>query len=344
MKIGLMFGGTASNNIKSFYVKNGTMYDFENNKPYIFQAAYSPQFVTQIWSYCFFYEGGCFLNLSEWEDKLPDFDFDVIVYANERHGLDEDYWDKYSVARLKNKYPKAKIIGYIKETTVPERSHSGTNRYIGWIRFLNECDFIMAPAAGSIKELPIYKKIQSGLNKKINFCSPSPDNIEYIYDKFYSNIKDNAIFVYLPTSMYRRGTTLQFATYISKKYNIPIVQKPFNPSSEVKQHMSWKDFTNLWSSCLWHFNLDKSNEQPGQQCIQVANVGSINIGGVNESHRLLFPETATCDESTLEARFVEYLNNPTKRFEVIEYAWTKLNEFYGSNVVKKQLLQVLEEK
>ena len=344
MKIGLMFGGAASNNIKSFYVKDGTMYDFENNEPHIFQAACSPQFATQIWSYCFFYEGGCFLNLTEWEDELPDFDFDVIVYANERHGLDPDCWDKYSVDRLKNKYPKAKIIGYIKETTVPERSHSGTNRYIGWIRFLNECDSIMAPAVSSIKELPIYKKIQSGLNKKINFCSPSPDNIDYIYDKFYSNVKENAIFVYLPTSMHRRGITSQFATHISNKYNIPIVQKPFNPSPEVKQHMSWKDFTNLWSPCLWHFNLDPSTEQPGIQSTLVANVGSINIGGMNESHQILFPETATCDPTILENKFVEYLNNPEKRFEVIKYAWTKLNKFYGSNVVKKQLLQVLGEK
>ena len=45
----------------------------------------------------------------------------------------------------------------------------------------------------------------------------------------------------------------------------------------------------------------------------------------------------------LEEKFVEYLESPEKRFEVIQYAWTKLNEFYGSNVVKKQLLQVLEE-
>ena len=64
---------------------------------------------------------------------------------------------------------------------------------------------------------------------------------------------------------------------------------------------------------------------------------------MNESHQILFPETATCDPTILENKFVEYLNNPEKRFEVIQYAWTKLNEFYGSNVVKKQLLQVLEE-
>ena len=82
-------------------------------------------------------------------------------------------------------------------------------------------------------------------------------------------------------------------------------------------------------------------EQPGQHAVAVAAVGSINVGGVNESHRLLFPETATCDESILEARFVKYLNNPTKRFEAIEYAWKKVNELYSLNTIKKQLLEML---
>ena len=33
MKLALMFGGAATDNIPSFYVKNGTMYDFKHNKP-----------------------------------------------------------------------------------------------------------------------------------------------------------------------------------------------------------------------------------------------------------------------------------------------------------------------
>ena len=107
-------------------------------------------------------------------------------------------------------------------------------------------------------------------------------------------------------------------------------------------YMSWEDFTNLWSPCLWHFNLDPSNLQQGQHVVAVANVGSINFGGMNESHSVLFPETATCDESILEEKFVEYLENPEKRFEVITYAWNKLNELYGIEVVKKQLLNMLE--
>ena len=338
MKICVIFGGAASDNIKSFYVKDGTMYDFKNHKPHIFQAAYSPQFTTQIWNYCFFDEGGCFLNLAEWEDKLPDFDFDVIIYANERWGLDEEHWDKYSVNRLKNKYTKAKVVGYVKETTVPE------HRYKNWIKFLNECDAVMAPSAGILEELPKYAEIQSGLNEEINFCSPCPDNIDFIYDKFYSNTKDNAIFVYLPTSPHRRANTFEFAKYISEKYNVPIVQKPFKALDEVKQHMSWKDFIELWSPCLYHFNLDPDITQPGIQATLVANVGSINIGGENESHRILYPETATCDVNILEKRFVEYLNNPEKRFETIEYAWNNLNTFYGEKVVRKQLLQAIDEK
>jgi hypothetical protein len=338
MKICVIFGGAASDNIKSFYVKDGTMYDYKNDKPHIFQAAYSSEFTTQIWNYCFMEEGGCFLNLAEWEDKLPEFNPDVILYANERWGLDEEHWDKYSVKRLKDKYTKAKIVGYVKETTVPE------HRFKNWIRFLNECDTVMAPSSGLLQELPIYKEIQSKLNQKINFCSPCPDNIDFLYDKFYSNKKDNAIFVYLPTSPHRRANTLEFASYISKKYNIPIVEKPFNDSDEVKQHMSWKDFVELWSPCLYHFNLDPDVSQPGIQTALVANVGSINIGGVNESHSLLYPETATCDPNVLEDRFVEYVNNPEKRFAVIEYAWNKLNTLYGEKVVMGQLLQAINEK
>tara|TARA_B100000795_G_scaffold37371_1_gene24622 strand:- start:2886 stop:3902 length:1017 start_codon:yes stop_codon:yes gene_type:complete len=338
MKICVIFGGAASDNIKSFYVKDGTMYDFKNNKPHIFQCAYSPEFTTQIWNYCFLDEGGCFLNLAEWEDELPDFDFDIIIYANERWGLDEDHWDNYSVERLKNKYTKAKVVGYIKEPTVPPF------RFKNWIRFLNECDTVMAPSSGHLKHLPIYEKIQGELNDMINYCTPCPDNLDVIFNKFYSNTKNNAIFVYTPTAMERRGNTVEFAKYISKKYNIPIVQKPFNPSTEVKQHMSWKDFVELWSPCMWHFNLDPSIEQPGIQTTLVANVGSINIGGMNESHHLLYPETATCDEGKLEDIFVHYLNNSEERFKAIQRAWSNLNIHYGEKVAIKQVLQALGEK
>ena len=96
----------------------------------------------------------------------------------------------------------------------------------------------------------------------------------------------------------------------------------------------------MWSPYLYNFNLDPVPIHPGGQCIQVASVGSINIGGLNEAHHILYPETATCDEKILEDRFVEYLNNPTKRFEVIQNAWNKLNETYSFSNVKSQLEMV----
>ena len=337
MKVAVIFGGTSQNDdLKSFYVKDGTMYDFKYNKPHIFQAALSPKVVQGVWNYCWFWDDGCFLNLFEYEEELTDLDLDFILYANERHGLDEDHWDKYSVSRLKNKYPNAIIMGFIKELTVPP------HRYKGWIRFLNECDFVMAPATDTMQKLPKYTEIQSELNKKINFFS-QPVNIKDIHNLYYSDKKDLAIFVYLPNPIHRRGHTLEFANYIGKKYNIPVITKPFKDGSNAGVHMPWEKFTNLWAPCLFHFNLDPEESQQGQQAINVATVGSINIGGLNESHQVLFPETATCDLDVLEAKIYEYITYPEKRNEAIQYAWKKLNELYGQEVVKKQLLSVLKD-
>ena len=328
MNLAATVGGSVSSDWKSWYVKDKEKYLFDGDTVH---ETYNPFF-----NYCLFWDDSCFLNLAEWEDELPDLDLDVIVYANERHGLDASNWDKYSVARLKNKYPKAKVIGFIKEITVPP------HRYKNWIRFLNDSDYVVAPATGRMRKLPVYKTIQSELNKKINFFT-SPHDIESIYDKFYSNVKDNAIFAYLPNPIHRRGRTVEFAEYIGKKYDIPVIKKSFTDGSNDAKYMAWDDFTNLWSPCLWHFNLDPSDLQQGQHIVAVANVGCINIGGMNESHHILFPETATCDVNILEEKFELYLNDEDKRFEVINYAWEKLNEGYSVDLVKNQLLEMLDD-
>jgi len=143
----------------------------------------------------------------------------------------------------------------------------------------------------------------------------------------------------LPNPLHRRGRTYDFAKYIGDKYNIPVKYKPLSTGQKF-DYMSQKDFVKMWSPYLYNFNLDPIPIHPGGQCIQVASVGSINIGGLNEAHHILYPETATCDEKILEDRFVEYLNNPTKRFEVIQNAWNKLNEIYSFSNVKSQLEMV----
>ena len=69
----------------------------------------------------------------------------------------------------------------------------------------------------------------------------------------------------------------------------------------------------------------------------MASVGSIHIGGVNESHEILYPNSATCDEKILEELMDEYVSDEVKRFQAIEYAWNKVNEEFSFKKVRKQI-------
>ena len=109
MKIGLFWDQAIR--IKSYYVKGGAAYDFENNQPYSYHHSITPQCFSATHNFPFLWGDGCFINVSEW-DELPDLDLDLILYANERSGLDDITKERYSVKRIKNKYPKAKIVGY----------------------------------------------------------------------------------------------------------------------------------------------------------------------------------------------------------------------------------------
>ena len=66
-------------------------------------------------------------------------------------------------------------------------------------------------------------------------------------------------------------------------------------------------------------------------------MGTINVGGVNESHKNLYPTLATCNEEILEDEFKKLLNNEEYRFNTIKYAWEKVNSLYSFDVCKKQL-------
>ena len=77
-------------------------------------------------------------------------------------------------------------------------------------------------------------------------------------------------------------------------------------------------------------------------CFANATIGSLNIGGLNESHQHLFPETALPNLKIIEEKFKEYLIDEVARFRAIEYAWNKVNELYSFDVVKQQLLDVVD--
>tara|TARA_B100000214_G_C23965042_1_gene627277 strand:- start:594 stop:1616 length:1023 start_codon:yes stop_codon:yes gene_type:complete len=325
----------------SFYVKDGVAYDFVNNKPYAHNRSINPSLTISSWNFPFLFGDGCFLNLFEWVTKdldFPDYDLDIILYGCERAGLDNETKHLYSIDRLRKKYPNAKIVGWAKEQELSV--HNREVRYQNWMSFFKECDTTSAHGITTMKELTQWRQIENDCGRKFNFIS-CPININPYYDLFYSDHKEESLYAYLPNPMHRRGETYKFVSYLSEKYNIPSKFKPLGQNQKF-DHIEQFDFIKLWSPSIFHFNLDPAVEHPGHQTIQVANVGSINIGGKNESHFLLYPETATCDLDILENKFVEYLNDVDKRFEVISYAWENLNKYYSFEVVREQIKELYD--
>ena len=145
--------------VKSFYVKNGEAYTFKDDKPYTFHHSVSPSLFMGGWNYPFLWKGGCYLNLNEFKKNewdLPDYDFDLIMYGNERCGLDPVTYDEYRVDVLREKYPNAKILGWFKEIEIPYREGRQEVRKENRIRFFKDCDVIAShavPGTTSMKNL-----------------------------------------------------------------------------------------------------------------------------------------------------------------------------------------------
>ena len=129
---------------------------------------------------------------------------------------------------------------------------------------------------------------------------------------------------------------------MNQKHNIPIIRREYKKDG-VYWWQTQEEFIGSWSSCQFHVNLDPIEYFPGNQCTQVASTGTIQIGGINDNHRLLYPDTATTDWNVLEERILEYMNNETSRFEVINYAWTKLNEVFGFDAVRNNINEFIGE-
>ena len=351
MKLAEVWDFTAR--VESFYIKDGTAMSFKNDEPYEYGHSLSSKCFLQGPVYPFLWEGSYFLNLEEY-DGVPPYDpeVDLVLYTNERVGLMHEYYEKYSVDNIRKQFPNAVIVGFIKE--IPPSFNSGptflspgepprralrkerpTNR----IKLFNDCDFVNMPSipGGACANIPYLNDLENSINKKIVY-TPGLMNVDYLYENYYDNVKTNSIFAYTPCQHHRRGNTFEFAQYIGKKYNLPVYSKPL-PDDKPFDYLSNHDFIKMWSPHLYHFNLDPADTQPGQQCKQVASLGSINIGGRNDSHEVLFPETATCDLGKLEEVFVKYMEDEDERFKAIEYAWNSVNEIFGFDSVRKTLVK-----
>jgi hypothetical protein len=339
MKLALIYDACQQ---KSFYVKNGVAYDYENKNPYSHVHSVSPSLHMAGWNFPFLWDDSAFLNLSEWVNQgkeFPDGDFDVILYAKEKPGLDSNTYDLYRTERLQDRYPNAKIFAWFKEIHIPRSTKEREENRIKWLNgFGNN---IMSHGLSCMKDLPVIRDIENKLERKIEHYISCPINIDGLFDNFYSNEKELSIFSYTVNGIERRVQTLEFSKYLGKKYNIPVRIKPLELNQEYA-YLTQKEFIELWSPSLFHVNLDPHITQPGQQAIQVACVGSLNIGGMNESHQHLFPKTSSSDLQVVEEKFKEYLMDEVARFKAIEYAWNKVNELYSFDVLRKQLLDVVD--
>lgn len=305
--------------VQSYTIRDSKAYKLSDpTVPYQFHHSVGNECFIGFWGYPFVFNGS-FINWSEYDNNLPKLDLDLIFVA-----IESDY-EKYTIDKLRKTYPNAIIAAVLKETW---NWDSWANKRI---EVYNQCDYVFT----CISENRYKKFMPQLLNCKVPvYFLPQPVNIDYLYNNYYNESRNEMIYLYdQGSNPVRSGSTRNFVQYISKKYNIPYVDK---------QDPLWANFLNLWTPCTFHFNLDPAFHFPGQQAMQCAALGIINIGGVNDSHSLLWPETATNDFDQLEYYFNLYLTDYNKRINTIQNAYNILNNVYSYTAVYNSALNILK--
>tara|TARA_R100001377_G_C3189615_1_gene110035 strand:- start:815 stop:1831 length:1017 start_codon:yes stop_codon:yes gene_type:complete len=336
MKFALIQDAVGNGGISSFRVTDGKAYTLDTDK--LYTPKFSPAGLNEncflnTYNYPFLFNNSYFIEWSEFKEDLPDLDLELIFLVIERTLNRQDEFPWVKVSNIRKKYPNAKIVGFIKEIWMGKPYDYEDPRHKARIDFLNKCDSVIT----NRPKLKEFQQLADNVDKPFNFVA-QPHNIDYFYDNFGDD-KQLAIWEYLPCQMQRRNKTNEFVEYISKKYNIPVKRKMLLPNQDFN-HISIIDFIKQWSSCLFHFNLDPVDYFPGNQITQVVSTGAINIGGVNDNHYLLCPETATCDMKILEDRFVEYLEDEDKRNEIRQKSWDRLHKYFSFDAVRLQIKNI----
>lgn len=304
--------------VQSYTVRDNKAYKLSDpTAPYYFHHSVGNECFIGFWGYPFVFNGS-FINWSEYDDNLPNLNLDLIFVA-----IESDY-EKYTINKLRSAYPNATIVAVLKETW---NWSSYANKRM---EVYNQCDYVFTCISYEMYKQYMPQLLQCKV--PVHFL-PQPVNMNYLYDNYYSENRNELIFSYNQRSNpVRAGYTDQFTQYISKKYSIPY----------TNEHAPlWADFLKLWTPSTFHLNLDPSKHFPGQQAMQCAALGVIHIGGLNDSHAILWPETATNDTEILESRIKEYLGNYNKRIQVIQYAYNKVNEIYSYDAVYTRAQKLL---
>ncbi len=312
MKFGLFIDKCSQ---ESFYINDGKSYRFDNT-PFITQNSIENYTHMSIFQYPFLFgNDGYFINLKN--TPLPDIDFDIIFLVRER------FFSEFTTQLIRSKYPNAKIFGVLKEQYgVDEKLRSAA---------LAECDEILLP----FKHKFIHYQYQQLTGKRTTWL-PQPYDIDFLYDKFYKEVRTEDIFSYVSPTLpkLRRANTETFTAYISKKYNLTVKRVLTN---------NWTDFLESISTCKFIFNLDPI-QAAGQTGVQSAILGLAAIGGSSDSYINLYPSTYGTNFDYLEEEFVKLNSNVELYTEYIQNSFNKVNEIYGIASVKNKILSMYYEK
>jgi len=306
---------------KSFSVIDGKSYNMKTGEPYSFHNSIKNETAFGVISYPFAY-GGDFINLEEWTE-LPKNDYDVIIVSIERH------FEKYNIDLIRKIYPNAVVIGTMKEV-----SHLH-NFYDKIVNIHNACDAIGFPCYD--KTFLMFPNYKNDVKTKV-YPLPQPYNINYLYNNFYLEERNESLFSYIAPDPQRRGETKMFAEYLSDKYSVPLTRKEVLYYPGTNQ---WHQFIELFRQSTFCINLDPMHAQ-GHQGVQAAILGIVNIGGLDDSHYILFPDTSTNDTQILEQKFIDYFFDINKRTQAMNYAFEMVNKYYSyesSNYMLEKIIK-----
>jgi len=316
MKFAMIVDGCVQ---RSYFVKDGKSYKLktDNLEPYSHHHSISNECHLGIWGWPFVFTDGYFINWTEWE-QLPNIDLDIVMIAIEKHP------DKYNVSMLRKAYPNAIIISFIKEATwinsTPQQR----------LVFFQQCDRVTFPwdVPSDIKEL------ETLLNKKVHYI-PQPHNINFLYEHYYNEERSPIILDYKAPE---RTSNTSITSDISDKYSL------FSKKHIIKykgpDHRQWQEFLDGIRDCAFCFNLD-SSPYGGSMGVQCAALGIINFGGIQDSHKILWPDLAINDEQILKEKFNQVINDMTLHNEYVENAFLKAQSIYSYTAVKKQFLKII---
>lgn len=311
---------------KSYYVKDKRSYRFGTDEPYSHHHSIGNECHIGLWGWPFVFDG-CFLNWTEFSE-LPTLDLDVIMVAIEKNF-------NYNVGALRKKYPNATIISFVKEDywvngTIQQR-----------VDFFKSCDVITFPWKIERDDDP---NGILGIQNMIERCGrdvhyvPQPHDIDFLYDRYFEPDRDIQILNYKAPTDGRDGGGENYVDYIGNKYNVKVIKH--SVKYEGPEHKQWEEFLSGITKSLYCFNTAKI-KTGGSMAVQCAALGILNFGGIQDSHEVLFPETATNDLDELELIFKKIHNDTDLRNSMIKRAFDKAVENYSHASVKEKVLNII---